>query len=334
MSLCGGPPSIPDPAKAAIAGIQADTELQPFQYIINALSALGQKGSVGGQTFDFTGLGNADTARKVSDQMAATMLALQKEKSPQIIQQRIDELKAADPQGYAARKQLFDRIVADSQANPDRPVSQDLQNELQDQLSKGAGFDDARQEKQVREQARGGQVASGIYLGNAPTTQEAKSVVNAGESLQSQRQQNALAMLQSGTSPEDIAYRRFQQNIANLGNFQSGESPTAQFQQVSGAAHGPVNFVGGAPNTNTFNPGAAGSGMSNALSGYGGQLGWFGSQANPWLSGMSTSAHALGAMSQSNPSWFGNAYWQNGSGAYSGNGFTYNPSLNPDSWLQ
>lgn len=317
---CCSQPSIPDPGKAAVAGIQADTELQPFDYIIKALSALGQSGNVGGQNYDFTGLGNADTARKVSDQMAQTMLALQKEKSPQIIQQRIDELKAADPQGYAARKELFDRITADAQANPNRPVSQDLQNELQDQLSKGAGFDDARQEKQVRDQSRGGQVASGIFLGNAPTQQEASHVVQAGESLQSQRQQNALAMLQSGTSPEDIAYRRFQQNIGNLGNFVNGETPSAQFGQVSGAAHGPVNLTGGAPGTNTFNSGAAGQGLNNALGGYQGQLGWFGSQANPWLSGLSTGASAFGSMYQSQPGWFGG-----GGGGGSGISWASNP---------
>lgn len=303
MSCCSGPQKIPDPAVAATAGIQADTELQPFNYLIQAASTLGIPITLDGKTYDFSGLGQADTAARVSDQMAQTLLALQQEKSPQIIQQRLDELKAADPQGYAARKQLFDRITADAQANPDRPVSEDLQQQLQSELSKGAGFDDPRQAQQVRDQSRGGQVSRGIYLGNAPAAQEASDVVTAGENLRDQRQQNALAMLQSGSSPEDVAYRRFQQSLGNLANFQNGTTPTAQFGQVSGARNGPVRLPGGAP-TAGFDPNAAGNGLQNALGIYGGQLGWQAGQANPWLAGLSTGATGFGTVAKANPSWF------------------------------
>jgi hypothetical protein len=302
----GKQPKIPDPGKAAVAGIQADTELAPFQYLINAASTLGVPITIDGHTYDFSGLGQADTARAVSDKMAQTLLDLQKQKSPEIIQQRLNELKAADPEGYAAKQQLFDKIMADAKANPDRPVATELQKSLQDELAKGVGFDDARQEQQVREGVRGDQAARGITLGNAPSSQEAKTVLGAGENLRNQREQNALNLLESGASPEDVAYRRFQQSVSNLGAFASGETPEAQFGQVSAAGSGPVSLTGGAPNTNTFNPGAAGQGVNNALGIYGAQSGYNATQANPWLAGLSIGGQTLGTLQKTNPSWFQN----------------------------
>jgi hypothetical protein len=298
-------PKIPNPADAAVAGIQADTELQPFQYLINSAATLGQPITIDGKNYDFTGLGQADTTAKISDQMAQTLLDLQRENSPQIIAQRLAELKAADPQGYAARQQLFDRILADAQRSPGRPVSTDLQKTLQDELAKGSGFSDAKQAEQVREGVRGHQSRSGIYLGAAPASEEAKTMVNAGESLQSQRQQNALNLLQSGASPEDVAYRELQQNLANLGAFQTGETPQAQFRQVSSSANGPVSLVGGASPTNTFNPNAAGQGISNAMSNWNSQFQYNQNQANPWLAGLSLATNTVGSLANINPSWFG-----------------------------
>lgn len=296
-------PSIPDPGKAAVAGIRADTELQPFKYLIEAASAMGVPITLDGKTYDFSGLGNADTARTVSDKMAQTLLDLQREKSPQIIAQRLEELKAADPQGYAARKQLFDRILADAQARPDRPLSEELQKQLQAELAKGTGFSDARQAEQVREASRGGAVQRGIYLGNAPVAKEARDVVRAGESLRNTREQSALDMLQSGISPEDVAYRRMQQSLGNLASFQRGETPSAQFGQVSGAAQGPVKLTGQSPSGNQFNPNAAGQGLNNALGIYQGQVDWSNSQVNPWLAGATITNTAAGTAFQLNPQW-------------------------------
>jgi hypothetical protein len=299
VGLCSSP-RIPNPADAAVGGIRADVALQPQNYLINAAAQTGKKVTIGGRTYDFSGLGQTDVGAAVGDKMAAALLQLQKEKSPAIIQERLDELKAADPEGYAARKQLFDRIVADAQANPDRPVSSELQQQLQDELAKGVGFSDAKEAEQAREGARGGQVARGIYLGNAATGQEARTVVGAGETLRNKRQQNALALLESGASPEDVAYRRMQQSLGNLGSFVAGQTPEAQFREVSSAGNGPVPLVPGAPSTNTFNPNAAGQGLQNSLGIYQGQIDWANSQANPWLAGISTGLTAAGAYRQIN----------------------------------
>lgn len=294
-------PSLPDPAKAAISGIQSDTELAPFSYLVQAASTLGKKINIGGQDYDFTGLGSADTAGKISDQMASTLLALQKEQSPQVIAQRLQELKAADPQGYAMRQQLFDRIMADTQNHPNRPISTDLQKSLQDELAKGTGFSDAKQEEQVREAVRGKQAQNGIYLGAAPTSEEAKTLVNVGESLRSNRQQNALELLQSGQSPEDTAFREFQQTLSNLGAFTAGETPQAQFRQVGQSGQGPVSLTGGAPNTNTFNPNAAASGISSANQNYNIGQSYQTGQANPWLAGLSVAASGASSWASMNP---------------------------------
>lgn len=296
---CCSTPTIPNPGQAAAAGIQTDVQNQPLMYLLNAAAELGNKITIDGKTYDFTGQGQAATAGKVSDQMAQTLLDLQKETSPDIIKQRLAELQAADPEGYAARQQLFDRIVQDAATHPGRPVSTELQTQLQDQLAKGAGFDDAKQEQQVRDSVRGGQVANNLFLGNAPTSAEGKAVVGAGEALQQQRQQNALNLLQSGASPEDVQYREFQQSLSNLGSFVNGQSPTAQFGQVSSAANGPVPIYGTpATNTNTFNPNAAQMGMNNALGIYGGLSGFMNNQSNPWLAGLSTGTTALGTLNR------------------------------------
>ena len=304
MGLCPKTPDIPDPADAAVGGIQQDMLLSPFNYLINAAAQMGQKVTVDGKTYDFTGVGQADTAKVVSEQMAQTLLDIQKEKSPAIIAQRLAELKAADPKGYAARQDLFDRIMAEATANPDRPLSTETNRLVQDELAKGAGFDDDKQKQEVQGAVRGKQVQSGIYRGNTATSEEAKTVVGAGEALKSSRQQNALDLLQSGSTPEDIAYRKMQQTLGNLGSFVNGQTPTAQFGQVSAAASGPVKFGTSGINTNTFNPNAAGQGVSDMMSNFNTQTGYNNSQANPWLAGLTTSANAVGTLKQINPTWF------------------------------
>ncbi len=290
-------PKLPNAAKSAAEGIRTDLEQQPFSYLIDAAAKLGNKITIGGKEYDFTGLGDAATSAAVSDKMAKTLLDLQREKSPQIIAQRLAELQAADPEGYAARKTLFDKILEYATNNPDRPISTELQTSLQDELAKGVGFDDAKQKEQVTEGVRGKQIKNGIILGNAPASEEAGAVLSAGESLRNQRQQDALAFLQSGQSPEDIAYRDFQQNLNNLGSFVNGQSPTQQFQQVGNAGQ-QFDLTGGV-NTNTFNPNAAGQGINSAFSQFNTQQQYQNAQANPYLSGISIGLSGAAAAKKS-----------------------------------
>lgn len=298
MGLCGGSPEIPDPADAAVAGIRADQQLAPFNYLVNSAAQMGAKWTdpTTGQVFDFTGLGQSDTAKVVSDKMAATLLAISKEKSPQIIAQRIEELKAADPKGYAARQQLFDKILSEASQPSGQGLSRDTTDLIQNELARGSGFADDKQKQEFQNTIRGKQAKTGIILGNAKVNEEAQGLTQAGEALQNDRQNAALKLLESGSTPEDIGYRRMQQSLGNLASFASGTTPEAQFAQVSAGQAGPVVFGTQGQNTNTFNPNAAGQGVNNMLSNWTTTQGWNNSQSNPWLSGASTAITAAGAI--------------------------------------
>ena len=104
MSLCS--PEMPNYEQAAREGVQADLQAFPTRYLVDAASRMGTSVNVDGQNYDFTGLGDVDSARVLSDKMAQVMLDLQRTRSPQFIRQRIEELKASDPEGYAARQTL------------------------------------------------------------------------------------------------------------------------------------------------------------------------------------------------------------------------------------
>ena len=66
------------------------------------------------------------------------------------------DMKAKDPQGYAARQDLFARITADAQSNPNRPLAEDLQNSI-NQTLQNAGHLDAKGLEEVQGGVRGNQ---------------------------------------------------------------------------------------------------------------------------------------------------------------------------------
>lgn len=294
-------PKAPKPVDyqdAARQGVYAGLETYPTQYLVDAAARTGDKVTIDGKTYDFTGLGDAATAGAVSDKMAQTLLDIQRSLGPRQIQERIDELKASDPEGYAARQQLFDRIMADANAQPDRPLAEDVQNQITSILN-NAGKLDARGREQVSGQVRGGQIHNGIYLGNAATEQEAGAQVAAADNLRNQQQQEAMQFLQSGASPEDVAYRRLQQSIADLGNFTNGATPTAEFGSLSSAGNGAVPFIGGGPGPMPANLGNLGASFNQNL--YSGQVNWAQNQVNPWIAGISTGVSGLNALAGAYP---------------------------------
>lgn len=322
---CGKSPQLPDYGQMSRDAVLASLQTYPQNYLVNAAAQLGVPVNVNGQTFDFTGLGDASNAAVMSDQMAQAMLDIQRNYGPQYVQERLRELQAADPQGYAARKQLFDQILAQAQSQPDRPLASDLQNSINQQLA-NAGRLDPRMLQEAQQQARGSEVASGNFLGNAATEKEAGAVVNAAQNSQNAVQQSALGFLQSGISPEDVAYRRLQQSLGNLSNFVNGQSPVAQFQSLSGAQQGVVPFTASG-NPAQLNMNAASQGAQNALQIYGGNINWAQSQANPWLAGLSTGANTLRT--------FANLGWSPGGslGAWSpANASAEAAYWNPDNW--
>lgn len=292
----GSAPKPPNLNKAAKEGIYADLETYPQRYLTEAAAKMGGKVTIDGKTYDFTGLGDADNSAVMSDKMAQTLLDIQRNMGPQFVAQAIDELKQSDPNGYAARKDLFDRIMKEANEAPGQPMSQDLQNSIVQELQ-GAGKLDRDELNSVQQSVRGGQVARGNYLGNAATAQEAAATVNASDQLRDQQQQQALGFLNSGVTPEDVKYRKMQQSLSNLSNFISGSNPTAQFGSLSAAGNGAAPFLTTSPNSQTTNPNAAANGISNALGIYSGNVNWANNQVNPYMAGLSTAASGLGTLS-------------------------------------
>lgn len=313
---CGGK-APQDPGKAAAAGIAADLANYPLTYLVNAGATTGEPVTIGGKTYDFTGLGNADTARVVSDKMAQTLLDIQKSNSPDFIRQRIAELQASDPEGFAARKDLFARIMQSADAQPDRPLAQNLQDAITAELNQGGQLD-AKGREQVQEGVRGKQLRNGIILGNAATSEEAGAMVQAGDDARNQRQQQGIDFLQSGVSPEDVEYRRMQQAISDVGSFVNGQSPTAQFKSLSSAGTGAVPITAAPANPAAFNPGAASTGMNFANGIYSGQVNWAQSQVNPWVAGLSTLARPANTLNSAGWNPWGSAQPYYGSSVPSG----------------
>lgn len=284
-----GGPKIPDANKAAIQGTIQDVANFPFQYAIDAAAKMGGKYTdpVTGKVYDFSGLGDAENAAVISDQMAQTLLDIQKNYGAEYVKQRLADLERSDPQGFAARKELFARIKADAEKAGGRPMNQQLQDAINGELQKGGQLD-AKQTQQVQDAVRGKQVNHGIILGNAPASQEAGALVQASEAQRQARQQDASSFLASGVSPEDVAYREIQQSLANLGAFVNNQTPTAQFGQLSGAQSGAAPFTStGTPNA-ALNPNASAEGINNAFALWNQQQ----NNVNPWLAAMTGGVQA------------------------------------------
>lgn len=295
-----GGPDIPDPNVAAISGAVADVQNYPFQYQIEALARTGGRANIGGRVYDFTGLGEADNARVMSDRMAQTLLDIQRNYGADFIRQRLASLEQSDPEGFAARRQLFDRILADSERNPNRPLAEETQGLITDLLQQGGQLTD-RQKEEVQQGVRGQQLRRGIYLGNAPASQEATAVTQAGEQMRGAREAQALQFQTSGISPEDVEYRRIQQSLQNLGAFMSGQTPTAQFGGLSAAGNGAAPFTTGGPMNVHTNPNAALQGIQNANAIYSGNVNWANSQVNPFVAGISGGMDATASYLNSRP---------------------------------
>lgn len=288
MGLCGNDP--PDPAKGYIAGINTDLEGLPARRIIEALALLGDKGTVnipgrGDQEFDFTGLGEADYQRQYGDQLTQQLLQMQRELGPAYVEQRLAELEHSDPEGAAMRRQLWGSIKDSVDAGPTaRPGAEALQAQILADLERGGELDE-RTSGRITQGVLGGQVARGNWQGNAPATEEATALTQAGEAQNTQAQQQALAFLTGGLAPDDAAYREGQQNLANIGAFLSGETPTAQFGQLSGAQNQIVPFTSSGPGVGV-NPNAGWQGVNYANQVYGLNQQAAAGQVNPWVAGL------------------------------------------------
>ena len=193
-------PDSPSMAGANEAGVWADAETLAIRKLIANAAKFGKKvdlsvptfdakGNKTGSknvTYDFSGFSDADAtradlefARESADKMAETMLDVQKKYGKEFIQQRMEELKAADPTGYEVRQMLGEA------AKEDLALGTQLSPEMRNQ---------------VEQQERAAQAARGNIYGSAPAAAEAMAVGDAGFRMRQQRLANAASFL-SGTTP-------------------------------------------------------------------------------------------------------------------------------------
>lgn len=331
MGLCGN--DQPDPADGYVGGIKADLETMPSRRILEQMAKLGQSGYVdipgeGMKFYDFTGLGEADYQKQYGDQITQEMLQLQKDFGPQYVQQRLAELEQSDPEGAAMRRNLWAVVQQGVTDGPTaRPGAEALQAQILADLERGGTLDDATRGK-VTQGVLGNQVARGNWLGNAAATEEATALTAASEQQNTDAQQRALTFLTSGVSPDDAAYREESQNLNNLGAFIAGETPTAQFGQISGAANGAVPFSGGGPGVGVNgNAGWQGVNYQNTINGINQQA--QAGTVNPWVAGLSGALQGAKLWAGLGGSWGGGGGGSNGitwAGAAPANGGGYGPN--------
>jgi hypothetical protein len=288
-------PGSPDYGAANREGVLADIYTLPTRRLIEALARTGgqQRLSISGTPVDvnFTGLGDADIAARNARTMARELLSLQQQYGPQYIAEARRQLQLSDPEGVAGRERLYGEIMGQLDQAPDTEMSQLLRNEIMSEVQRGGELD-PEVAREVEQNVRRGQTARGNILGNAAVFQEAQQVGQAAEQRRSARQQKALQFLTSGASPQDIEYRRFQQNIGNLGSFLHGQTPTAQFSQLSGAQNQAAPFMPGPAMQTNINPNAGQQAANFAQQNYAAQS----QQTNPWLAGIGIGLQTYGTI--------------------------------------
>lgn len=245
-----------------------------------------------GIPYDFTGVGEIDSQADYAKQMAQVGIDLQKKYGVPFAEESARQLELADPEGAAARKLLFSEVKRIAEQQPERKLAKTLGSQVRQDLAAGTGLNSgetaALERTLMLRQARGDAQAADV--GAMLTRGEAGAARLAG------RQQKALGYQTSGVSPEDADYRKTQQDMSNMGAFLSGTTPTAQFQQLSGAQQGAAPMKAGAPLTNVG--GNTGSGANFAQNQFSTQSALANNTANDWFGMLGLALKGAGAYAQ------------------------------------
>lgn len=244
----------------------------------------------GMRTADFTGYGEADVQGAIARQMADIELELSKKYGKQFVEEARKQLELSDPEGAAARKKLYELIQQQIENEPERPVADLLDSQVSEQLAAGRGLDrvseDVLREAVAQAGAARGGAGDGDYAEPLTTGFEGQRRLDAA-------QQKSLSWLTSGATPEDVEYRRDQQNLSNLSAFIQGRTPESQFATLSGAQQGATPMNPG--NRLASQDPNAGAAMQNAqLQGWQTQMNAQMNQADPWMAGLSVLLRGAG----------------------------------------
>jgi hypothetical protein len=242
------------------------------------------------QTVDFAGRGAADIQGQIMKALAQGQLDTAKEFDPQFIASALEQEKLADPQRFEARDMLYNDIQKQINTPVVSPVANEVQRQVAEKVAAGQNLtpeEKAMLDKAVQEGtgARGG-ASDGIDFSRALTTGTAgtqREMANAGAGIN---------WLSSGQTPEDLQYRQDQQNLSNLSNYISGQTPEAQFRELSGAQQGATPMAQAQP-LPTANLGAGQQGASAAVGNFGLNVSAALNQPNMWLQGLSTTLQGL-----------------------------------------
>lgn len=245
--------------------------------------------------YDFSGHGAADIQADIAKQMAGGELGLAQKYDPAFIAAALQQEQLANPEGAQARQrenQLIQQQINQPIANP---VAQTLTDQVQQQVTAGKGLDEFTKRALDASVAQA-LAARGGAAGSMPGIADDLTTGAAGTQRQLTAINKGVGLMTSGTTPQDVAYRREQQNLANLSNEISGQTPTTEFKSLSGAQTGPT------PTAQT--PALPLAGQNELQTGAGAgetQYAQQIAQPNPWLTGI-TSAINLGTTA-SNLGW-------------------------------
>jgi hypothetical protein len=261
------------------------------------LSNGGKRNADGSITVDFTGEGTGSTQGQIASQQAADQLKQAQQFDPAFIASAVQQEQLANPQGVRARE-LENQIIQNQVTNPTQnPVAGTLDTQIGSRVAAGKNLDPF--ETGVLNNATASALsARGGSGGNQPTDFTAPLTTGmAANQRQLSGIQEGQNWLASGETPEDVAYRKEQQNLSNLSSMVNGATPESQFKSLDNASSGPspVNSGSPLPTMPETNIGTAGG---SALSQYGTALSNQEQQANPWMAGMSTVLNAAGALGQ------------------------------------
>ena len=245
---------------------------------------------------DFTGVGDADIAEKLNNEMARIQLAMSQKYGTQFVEQQREMLKLSDPDGYAARMKRYELVKRELEqaGKEERPVAEAVHQGIMDDLGLEGRLNTGQAANvDLTAESRGGWGDRGADAGAI------KGVMETGpeaEQLANDRLRRSLLLKTSGVSPEDVARRREQQALANEAAFIGGRTPQAQFRNISSAQTGPVPIYSG-PALPQFNQGAGQAGAQAAISGYQSQVGAQSNQVSTPLAGLGLALQAAGIYS-------------------------------------
>lgn len=241
----------------------------------------------GTYTISFKGKGQSDIEAQQAEENAANQLALAQKYDPQFIAQATAEQQEADPESAAARAEESKLIQDQIQRPINSPVSDMLNQQVQDTLDAANNDQLTSLDQQRLNDAVTQSLASRGGGSGAADFAQPLTIGFAGEARKDAAAQGAMGFLSSGSSPEDIAYRREQQNLGNLSSEVNGATPESQFSSMSSAQNGPTPMVQGNP-LPTLPGGQDEAAQLTAIQNAQSTNRFNSTQANPWMTGLSS----------------------------------------------